>query len=95
MERLNTLVNYFLVEKLDEAKTLVNLLTRRAQSISEVDELTRQNAELKSLLNQYLGDNATNAAFRVPPAQVLCVCDCLYECSHNIVPCLCMCMGTV
>ena len=70
-----------------------DLLTRRAQSISEVDELTRQNAELKSLLNQYLGDNATNAAFRVPPAQVLCVCDYLYECSHNIVPCLCMCMG--
>ena len=68
MERLNTLVNYFLVEKLDEANTLVNLLTRRAQSNSEVDELTRQNAELKSLLNQYLGDNATSAAFRVPPA---------------------------
>jgi len=36
----------------------------------EVDELTRRNAELKSLLNQYLGDNVTNAAFRVPPAQV-------------------------
>jgi hypothetical protein len=47
-----------------------DLLGKRAQSIVEVDELTRQNAELKSLLNQYLGDNVTNAAFRVPPAQV-------------------------
>jgi hypothetical protein len=48
-----------------------DLLTRRAASVSEVDELTRRNAELKSLLNHYLGDNVTNAAFRVPPAQVL------------------------
>lgn len=46
------------------------LLQKRAQSIAEVDELTRRNAELKSLLNSYLGDNVTNAAFRVPPAQV-------------------------
>ena len=46
------------------------LLQKRATSIVEVDELTRRNAELKSLLNQYLGDNVTNAAFRVPPAQV-------------------------
>lgn len=46
------------------------MLQRRAQSIVEVDELTRRNAELKSLLNSYLGDNVTNAAFRVPPAQV-------------------------
>lgn len=46
------------------------MLQKRAQSIAEVDELTRRNAELKSLLNSYLGDNVTNAAFRVPPAQV-------------------------
>jgi dynein regulatry complex protein 1 len=46
------------------------MLLQRAQSIQEVDRLTQQNAELKTLLNQYLGDNATNAAFRVPPAQV-------------------------
>jgi hypothetical protein len=51
-----------------------DLLGKRAQSIVEVDELTRQNAELKSLLNQYLGDNVTNAAFRVPPAQVGSLC---------------------
>lgn len=46
------------------------LLEKRRSNIREVDALTRQNAELKSLLNQYLGDNITNAAFRVPPAQV-------------------------
>eukprot|EP01032_Pedospumella_encystans_P008838 gene8838-10452_t len=51
------------------------MLQKRASSIVEVDELTRRNAELKSLLNQYLGDNVTNAAFRVPPAQVMKVRD--------------------
>lgn len=47
------------------------MLEKRAVSINEVDALTRQNTELKSLLNHYLGDNVTNAAFRVPPAQVM------------------------
>lgn len=47
------------------------LLSKRANSIAEVDSLTRQNAELKSLLNQYLGDAVTNSAFKVPPAHVM------------------------
>ena len=48
------------------------MLEKRAGAIREVDALTKQNAELKSLLNHYLGDNVTNAAYRVPPAQVQC-----------------------
>lgn len=50
---------------------LREMLARRSHAISEVDDLTRRNAELKSLLNQYLGDNITNSAFKVPPAQVM------------------------
>jgi dynein regulatory complex protein 1 len=51
------------------------MLHKRALSISEVDSLNAQNAQLKSLLNQYLGDVATNAAFKVPPSQVMKVRD--------------------
>lgn len=50
---------------------LREMLARRAHAIAEVDDLTRRNADLKSLLNQYLGDNVTNSAFKVPPAQVM------------------------
>jgi dynein regulatory complex protein 1 len=58
-----------------DCKNLRELLNRRAKSIQEVDTLTQQNAELKSLLNQYLGDNVTNSAFRIAPAQVMKVRD--------------------
>eukprot|EP00601_Ochromonadales_sp_CCMP2298_P018871 CAMPEP_0173310360 /NCGR_PEP_ID=MMETSP1143-20121109/22863_1 /TAXON_ID=483371 /ORGANISM="non described non described, Strain CCMP2298" /LENGTH=703 /DNA_ID=CAMNT_0014252095 /DNA_START=18 /DNA_END=2126 /DNA_ORIENTATION=- len=54
-----------------DSKTCKGLLSQRANSIVEVDALTRQNADLKSLLNHYLGDSLTNSAFRVPPAQVM------------------------
>ena len=58
-----------------DCKNLRELLNKRSKSIEEVDALTRQNAELKSLLNQYLGDNVTNSAFRIAPAQVMKVRD--------------------
>ncbi len=58
-----------------DCKNLRELLNRRARSIEEVDFLTQQNAELKSSLNQYLGDNVTNSAFRIAPAQVMKVRD--------------------
>ena len=51
------------------------LLEKRTTTIAEVDALTAQNAELKALLNQYLGDTVTNASYRVPPAQVMKVRD--------------------
>ena len=54
---------------------LREMLAKRADSIRDVDDLARQNAELKSLLNQYLGDVVTNSAFKVPPAQVMKVRD--------------------
>lgn len=54
---------------------LREMLSRRSATVAEVDALARQNAELKSLLNQYLGDTVTNSAFRVPPAQVMKVRD--------------------
>ena len=50
---------------------LRDLVSKRSIAISEVDSLTRQNAELKSLLNQYLGDNLTNSSYKVPPSQVM------------------------
>jgi dynein regulatry complex protein 1 len=58
-----------------DCKNLRDLLNKRAKSIEEVDGLTQRNAELKKLLNQYLGDAVTNSAFRVPPAQVMKVRD--------------------
>jgi hypothetical protein len=54
-----------------DCQSLRDLLSKRANSIVEVDSLSQQNAELKKLLNQYLGDTVTNAAFKVPPAQVM------------------------
>lgn len=50
---------------------LRDMLAKRASAISEVDFLTQKNAELKSLLNQYLGDAVTNSAFKIPPAQTM------------------------
>jgi dynein regulatry complex protein 1 len=47
-----------------------DILTKRAQSISEVDELAAQNIELKRVLNQYLGDPA-NEKFCIPPSQTM------------------------
>jgi dynein regulatory complex protein 1 len=54
---------------------LREMLNKRAASIAEVDALTQQNAQLKSLLNVYLGDASTNAALKVPPSQVMKVRD--------------------
>ena len=50
---------------------LHELLNKRASNIAEVDALTLRNAELKKLLNNYLGDTRTNGALQVPPAQVM------------------------
>ena len=48
-----------------------DLIARRAASIDQVDQLGNKNAELKLLLNQYLGDVGTNRCFQVPPAMVM------------------------
>lgn len=54
---------------------LREMLISRAAAIDEVDALNRQNAELKNLLNRYLGDAVTNTAFKIPPSQVMKVRD--------------------
>ena len=51
--------------------SLQDLLRKRASSIADVDSLNSQNAELKTLLNQYLGDASINRGLQVPPAQVM------------------------
>lgn len=58
-----------------DCDNLRDLLNKRTSAIAEVDHLTQQNAELKSLLNQYLGDAVTNSAYKVPPSQVMKVRD--------------------
>jgi dynein regulatory complex protein 1 len=58
-----------------DCQTTREMLTKRSATIAEVDALTQQNSELKSLLNQYLGDAVTNSAFKVPPAQIMKVRD--------------------
>eukprot|EP01038_Epipyxis_sp_PR26KG_P008014 gene8014-10861_t len=58
-----------------DSSNLRVLLSKRSETISDVDKLSKQNAELKSLLNQYLGDVITNSAFKIPPAQVMKVRD--------------------
>lgn len=50
---------------------LRDILEARSKTIEDVDRMTKRNAELKSLLNQYLGDALTNASFQVPPAQTM------------------------
>jgi len=64
--------------------TVKELLEKRTSTIAEVDALTAQNAELKALLNQYLGDTVTNAAYRVPPAQVMKVRDVTHQ-HHSVI----------
>jgi dynein regulatory complex protein 1 len=54
-----------------DCQNLREMLSKRAAAVSEVDSLTAKNAELKSLLNHYLGDAVTNSAFKVPPAQTM------------------------
>jgi dynein regulatory complex protein 1 len=54
-----------------DCHNLREMLSKRASTVSEVDDLSRKNSELKALLNQYLGDNVTNSSFKVPPAQVM------------------------
>lgn len=51
--------------------TLRELMNKRSSAIAEVDALNSRNADLKRLLNQYLGDAVTNASLQVPPAQVM------------------------
>lgn len=53
-----------------DLKNYKDILTKRAQSISEVDDLAAQNIELKRVLNQYLGDPA-NEKFCIPPSQTM------------------------
>jgi dynein regulatry complex protein 1 len=53
-----------------DIKNYKDILTKRAQSISEVDVLAAQNIELKRVLNQYLGDRA-NDKFCIPPSQTM------------------------
>ena len=55
--------------------SLKELLIKRSNSISEVDTYNRRNAELKNLLNTYLGDASVNQGMQVPPAQVMRVRD--------------------
>lgn len=55
----------------NDYKSLRELLKRRSNTIKEVDELNKENLELKSLLNTYLGDNKTNGLFQVPPINVM------------------------
>lgn len=54
-----------------DSTNLKELLNRRATVIVQVDKLSKENAQLKSVLNQYLGDNITNAAFKISPAQTM------------------------
>jgi dynein regulatry complex protein 1 len=54
---------------------LKDLLEKRAKGIEEVDGLAIQNAELKRLLNQYLGNSNVNNHMMVPPGQVMKVRD--------------------
>jgi dynein regulatry complex protein 1 len=53
-----------------DVKNYKEILTKRAQSIAEVDVLAAQNIELKRVLNQYLGDRA-NDKFCIPPSQTM------------------------
>jgi len=46
------------------------ILQQRTDRISEVDALARRNAELKKLLNQYLGARS-NEFLQIPPAQTM------------------------
>jgi dynein regulatry complex protein 1 len=55
--------------------SLKDLLRKRAASIADVDDLNARNADLKQLLNQYLGDQNINRGLQVPPAQVMRVKD--------------------
>ena len=52
---------------------LKQLLITRSNTISYVDTLNEKNAQLKKILNQYLGDSNINNEMQVPPAQVMCV----------------------
>jgi hypothetical protein len=58
-----------------EMDKMKELLERRASTIAEVDQMARKNAELKRLLNQYLGDTTVNQYLQVPPAQTMRVRD--------------------
>jgi dynein regulatry complex protein 1 len=57
-----------------DCEKLQDIITRRANTIAEVDSLTARNAKLKRLLNQYLGDRK-NDYMQIPPAQTMRVRD--------------------
>lgn len=54
-----------------EYAKLKGMLGRRTTLVSEVDDMTARNIQLKRLLNQYLGDADINRTLQVPPAQVM------------------------
>ena len=88
-KRLNSMKNFWTqlsnvvsdesVEVWDQMHTnysnLKELLIKRSKSIAEVDAYNSRNAELKKLLNTYLGDTSINHGMQVPPAQVMRVRD--------------------
>jgi hypothetical protein len=51
--------------------SLKDLLGKRASMIKDVDQMNSRNAEMKKLLNQYLGDVTANSGLQIPPAQVM------------------------
>lgn len=53
-----------------DATKYKEILERRSSTIQSVEALATRNAELKKLLNQYLGDR-NNDFFQVPPAQTM------------------------
>ena len=53
------------------AVNLRDILVKRSTSIAEVDHLSKRNADLKRLLNEYLGNADLNNALQIPPAQVM------------------------
>mmetsp|Transcript_21150 Transcript_21150/g.21275 ORF Transcript_21150/g.21275 Transcript_21150/m.21275 type:complete len:754 (+) Transcript_21150:144-2405(+) len=54
----------------DDLQHYKEVLTTRRDQIVQVDALSRKNAELKRLLNQYLGDRK-NDYLQVPPSQTM------------------------
>ena len=73
--QLSNVVNDEGVEVWDQMEknysNLKELLMKRSKSIAEVDHYNQRNAELKKLLNTYLGDASINHGMQVPPAQVM------------------------
>lgn len=85
LKRLNSIKNYWVhlsqivsdenVEVWKQLEknygSLKDLLQKRSSMIKEVDVMNERNAQMKRLLNQYLGDVTTNSGLQVPPSQVM------------------------